>query len=125
MEDILKTSHVRNAQLGVTGVLFVAPDRYFQVLEGPRDAVLGLYDTISADPRHKDVSLELSEPLHHRMFGDWRMAAVSSDDLRVLSVCLAHTGARPSPDQLSGTEIWAMISDMAEAALRGDTAGVR
>ena len=56
---------------------------FFQWLEGPRDNVTQLMANIKADPRHQDVvSLSTTEEVRERMFPDWDMELVNSDDVR-------------------------------------------
>ncbi|TAD71529.1 MAG: BLUF domain-containing protein, partial [Sphingomonadales bacterium] len=59
--------------LGVTGALICRNDLYLQLIEGPTDAIDGLYASIEADDRHFDVRLLLSEPMGERLFPAWAM----------------------------------------------------
>ena len=57
IEAILQSSRKHNPALGITGVLCHAGDVYMQVLEGGREAVNTLYNTIVRDERHRDIAL--------------------------------------------------------------------
>lgn len=58
----------------ITGILLYFDLVFFQVLEGPKDALDALFARIVEDPRHKDVTLQVSEPSGTRLFPDWSMA---------------------------------------------------
>ena len=72
---VLPASHF-NREHGITGVLWVDPKRFLQVLEGPRVDVEALYQRIRRDTRHTDVRLLWSAPLSSRSFERWGMRAV-------------------------------------------------
>ncbi|MFK7990970.1 MAG: BLUF domain-containing protein [Sandaracinaceae bacterium] len=57
----------------LTGMLGFARRSYLQVLEGSRDEVNALYQRISRDPRHTEVSLLSFTEIHERAFGAWSM----------------------------------------------------
>lgn len=64
----------RNTQLGITGILLYSDGSFFQVLEGERDTVDLLFEKISGDKRHKNVTVIIRESIPKRAFGDWTMA---------------------------------------------------
>ena len=76
---ILEKSRVKNASLGITGLLMHRDDSFFQVLEGDREAVLTLFDTIRADKRHRRVEIVSEGTVSSREYSDWRMAFVELD----------------------------------------------
>ena len=52
-----------------------------QVVEGPIEAVDGLFQKIAADPRHKDVLvLSLQDEVEDRQFPTWAMKKVNLDE---------------------------------------------
>jgi hypothetical protein len=56
---------------------------FFQWIEGPRAEVLGLMDLIKADPRHSTVVvLSTSEEVRERIFPNWDMELVNTNDIR-------------------------------------------
>jgi hypothetical protein len=56
---------------------------FFQWIEGPRAEVLGLMDLIKADSRHKTVVvLSTSEEVRERIFPNWDMELVDTNDIR-------------------------------------------
>ena len=79
--DILAAARRNNPALGVTGLLMVHDDSFFQVLEGPRPAVERLFSRIAADPRHGSVIVMLQGETSERCFADWAMALARPSDL--------------------------------------------
>lgn len=73
LAQLLERSRERNAQLGLTGMLLYADGSFFQVLEGPGEVVLGLYQKIESDARHMQVTRIISEPIPRRYFSEWSM----------------------------------------------------
>lgn len=117
LDQIIETSRRNNAALGITGALFVDGGLYFQVLEGPRDALSELLARIMEDERHEDVVLTMFSDLSERMFGDWNMAELTTADPEVSRLFDHYTGDVPDPTMLPGTVIWDMIESMANAVL--------
>lgn len=82
---ILTSARRHNAQHGITGLLVMGSGIFFQWLEGPRDPVQRLMQTISADTRHTDVvRLSEEEDLRERLFPAWDMEQVSPADIRAV-----------------------------------------
>jgi len=57
VEEILKTSRVRNKQSQLTGFLCFRNDTFLQVFEGAPSAVSALYGRIASDRRHSNVEI--------------------------------------------------------------------
>jgi len=54
---------------------------FYQVLEGPIEAVDGLFQKIATDQRHKDVLiLSVQEEVEDRQFPSWAMKKVDLDE---------------------------------------------
>jgi hypothetical protein len=71
----------RNRTLGVTGMLMSSGGIFYQVLEGPVEAVDQLFQKIAADPRHQDVLvLSSQEEVEDRQFPSWAMKKVNLDE---------------------------------------------
>jgi len=85
-EDLLAMlihSRLKNEQHDITGILLYENGSFFQVLEGPPDAVDHLYTRISQDDRHTNTVIIIREPIAKRSFGDWTMgfAKIDSQEL--------------------------------------------
>ncbi len=71
----------RNRLMGVTGMLMSTGDIFYQVLEGPVDAVDQLFQKIAVDPRHRDVLvLGVQEEVEDRQFPSWGMKKVNLEE---------------------------------------------
>lgn len=84
---LLQTSRSNNQASGVTGMLLYAEQGFFQVLEGPCDAVDAVFERIAHDERHGEVIRIIREPIAKRAFGDWTMGFLrpSHDEVAQLS----------------------------------------
>jgi len=70
---ILEKSRSNNAGLSVTGLLVYIDGNIIQILEGDKERVLGLYNRIATDPRHRGMIKLIDGPLKERNFEDWSM----------------------------------------------------
>ena len=77
LADIFSVARANNKRLGVTGALLLTESWFVQALEGDESVVRGLYERISEDPRHEDVTVIESAPVDRRVFSRWAMAQVS------------------------------------------------
>jgi methanogenic corrinoid protein MtbC1 len=120
LAQLVLEARERNRQFGVTGMLVHEGDRFFQWLEGPGEALEGLWSSIRRDERHDDIELLGEGVTPIRLFSEW--------DLRFLH---RPDGGRPTLDipapaaaaDTIGTEMsgsWRI----AELALAGDEAGL-
>jgi hypothetical protein len=73
LAGILSAARRNNPKLGITGALVCRHDVYLQLIEGPSDAIAGLYARILKDDRHLDVRLLLEEDMNERLFPAWAM----------------------------------------------------
>jgi Sensors of blue-light using FAD len=80
---IIESSHRGNPARGITGLLVFGSGIFFQWLEGPRDTVTELMEILKTDPRHTNVvSLTETEEVRERLFPEWAMELVTTDDIR-------------------------------------------
>jgi signal transduction histidine kinase/CheY-like chemotaxis protein len=86
LKDIFEVCLRNNVRLGITGMLLFADGLVLQVLEGPSEAVRGIYERIQADARHKDLLLIVDKPVARRDFTDWS-AGVSREREMAGAVC--------------------------------------
>lgn len=87
VDDILKSAHTNNPQLGITGVLVLLGNTFIQILEGPKEAVTSLFDVIKQDKRHHDILCLSEQPIEERAFPDWSMGYVEKTpaDIKVIA----------------------------------------
>ena len=76
IQDILEHAQQRNAAEGVSGILYFNNTHFMQCLEGQREVVNRIYNTIVRDDRHSNVVLLDYKPIHSRDFAEWSMAYV-------------------------------------------------
>lgn len=79
IEAIGEQSRINNENLGLTGILMASGGLFYQVLEGPAEAVDEIYARIVADGRHTDCLLLSAEDNVERAFGDWSMKTINLD----------------------------------------------
>jgi hypothetical protein len=81
LQDLAADAATRNRGLGVTGMLMSSGGIFYQVIEGPVDAVNDLFHKIALDPRHKDVLvLTVQEEVEDRQFPSWAMKKMNLDE---------------------------------------------
>ena len=82
--NILRISRRNNVVNSVTGVLIYKNPEFLQYLEGPRGAVVSLYDKIKLDDRHESVKTVNYAEIDSRIFPNWEMGFATGDDLQPL-----------------------------------------
>ncbi len=82
LEALLEKARKRNHEKGVTGILLYHEGVFIQVLEGDKEVVDSLFENISRDPAHHQVTRVYSGTVAQRDFPDWSMGfkAVESDE---------------------------------------------
>lgn len=102
IDNIISAARVKNPRNQITGWLVCGSGVFFQWLEGKREDVKRLMDSIIADPRHDSiVVLGESEEVRERLFGDWDMELVSADDIReVLLDAISESKDTPNTEAL-------------------------
>lgn len=102
---LLEQSREKNARLNITGMLLYKDGNFIQVLEGPDDAVRGLFNTICADDRHRGVLRLMERQIDAREFADWTMAFHNLRDpaLREIPAYSEFLNEPPSSESLCAT----------------------
>lgn len=80
-----------NLKSGISGVLFSRNGIFLQWLEGPADEVCALMSRISADRRHRDVSILSAGWIPARRFSRWPMQLADAS----LAPVAIHPAAKP------------------------------
>jgi hypothetical protein len=116
VHDILHSSRRNNPALGLSGMLVFADGFFLQALEGARSRINALYARILRDKRHTDSVILHYREIDKRLFGDWSMGYVLSNE-KNRSLFLAYSlDARFSPLTLSGTAAEQLLGELAEHA---------
>ncbi len=73
--DILKVSREKNARLEVTGLLVYQKRtrEFMQILEGGKQVIFDLLETIKTDERHRSLKLIYNGEISKRSFKGWSM----------------------------------------------------
>lgn len=86
VRDILSKSRKNNPQLGLTGLLLYVEGDFIQTLEGPKENIDTLYQTICLDPRHFQIMKILEGQTEERQFGSWAMTGRSLSQADILKL---------------------------------------
>lgn len=78
LAQIFDVARSRNKKAGITGALLITDHYFVQALEGDEAAVRALYEHISKDERHDNVTLVDEQSVESRLFSRWAMAQVSA-----------------------------------------------
>lgn len=81
LKDILEKSRANNRTKSITGMLLYREGYFIQVLEGEKEPVTALFETIKADPRHKGVLIITQRNIEKRDFSEWSMGFKNLDDV--------------------------------------------
>lgn len=73
LQELLEKSRLRNAELGVTGLLLYKDKSFIQLIEGSEQATNELYGIIKGDKRHFNVRLLDQTIKAQRTFKHWHM----------------------------------------------------
>ena len=80
LKGLLKAARNKNEKLNVTGLLLYRDGFFIQALEGEEGTIDALFDRISKDSRHRDVTTVYKKPIKQRAFPDWTMGFSRMDD---------------------------------------------
>ncbi|MEM9391931.1 MAG: BLUF domain-containing protein [Bacteroidota bacterium] len=73
LKEIAQVSQRNNQSTGITGMLVYLEGKYLQVLEGKKEAILSLYETIAGDERHRGQRILIEGDIDKRNFKNWAM----------------------------------------------------
>lgn len=80
LKDILETARTFNPSQDITGMLLYRDGFFIQALEGEEDKVIGLYNKIRKDPRHRNVITVYKNKIEERSFSNWAMGFNKVDE---------------------------------------------
>ena len=116
LESIVSVSREHNPARGITGLLCVSGDIFIQVLEGGRDEVCELFNTIVRDPRHQNVRLLTYEEIRQRKFGAWTMGHVDLTRVNPSLLLKYHEKTTLDPFICSGHATMALLDELIATA---------
>lgn len=79
LDDIAEISAAKNSKIGVTGILLLNGNYFFQLLEGREDLVKKTFEHIGKDTRHTEVKILAECYNEQRLFTDWFMRSFDLD----------------------------------------------
>lgn len=102
VEHVLTAARTRNAENGVTGLIFFNGHRFLQALEGEEPVVRQTYGRIVSNPSHFAI-VQLSERrVERREFGPWAMTGYivdrNQDEVEVIAAVDALVADVPDPN---------------------------
>jgi hypothetical protein len=115
-DSILEQSRTHNPQLGITGILCYSDNVFIQVLEGGRDEVCELYNTIARDRRHQEVRILSFEEIRERRFGAWTMGQVNLAKVNPSLLLKYGERAELNPFACSGTATLSLLDELIATA---------
>ena len=114
--DILRASRANNPKAGLTGMLLFNGSTFLQVLEGPVAGIERLYETITCDHRHEEITLIDLISIEVRDYEAWSMASLDGTNTKhhTLRRFLAKQSG-PHPAELGSTLSGAMQALLLQA----------
>ena len=116
VDSILEQSRRNNAPRGITGMLCFSEDIFLQVIEGGRNAVCDLFNTIVRDPRNVGVCILSYEEIAERRFGGWTMGQVNIAKVNPSLLLKYATKATLYPFNCSGHASMALLNELIATA---------
>jgi hypothetical protein len=116
LDSILEQSRENNPLQGITGMLCFTNDIFVQVIEGGRDEVCELYNTIVRDDRHRDVRILIYEEISERRFGSWTMGQVNIEKINPSLLLKFSEKAELNPFRCSGRATMALLDELVATA---------
>lgn len=102
LKVLLSQSIRNNSKFGISGGLVFNRTNFLQVLEGDKPDVQQIYERISVDPRHTDVTTVAAELVTKRLFDVWAMGyAGRNATIERLHQRLYYRGGAFSPAQVN------------------------
>jgi len=86
LTDIVTVSKINNQQRAITGLLFYHNERFLQFIEGEKNELELLMQTLAKDPRHKNIERIIDEYIPLRGFSNWSMDSFNLGNNDVISL---------------------------------------
>jgi hypothetical protein len=77
---LTQVAQARNREEGITGLIVYHEDVFYQWLEGPRDSVARVMESIRHDRRHTDLEILSDQRMSLRAFTGWPMKLATSQE---------------------------------------------
>lgn len=77
----MRASRMRNRAEGITSILIYNDGSFAQLMEGPKQAVLNVYERIKSDKRHSGASIIFEEETNERITEGWDMMLIPASKI--------------------------------------------
>ena len=114
LDQILEQSRRNNPKRGITGLLCFTSNTFVQVLEGGREEVCDLFNSIVRDSRHRDVRILAYDEIAERSFGNWTMGQVNLATVNPGLLLKYSERAELNPFSCSGRATMALLTELVE-----------
>lgn len=112
VRNIIEASEINNSRDGITGFLIFDKSTFLQILEGDADKIDATFQRISADKRHRDLTVISKRRLDQRAFQDWAMGGyVRSNEAQSIYAHYGVTGEL-DPMHLDADTIVRLAADL-------------
>lgn len=112
--QILQIARQKNQQNRLVGALYYGNGCFFQCLEGEKQDIDALYAKLLRDPRHKDLTILVSESIEKSGFSSWEMKFAAIDH-EVRSFLRQHQLAKFDPYKFSSEMSHQLIGMLQQA----------
>ncbi|MBK5193818.1 MAG: BLUF domain-containing protein [Flavobacteriaceae bacterium] len=70
VSELLDQTEIRNNNEGVNGLLIYSDGNFFEVIEGEKSKIRGLFKCIKEDPRHRNIMMVFEKEIDKPLFDD-------------------------------------------------------
>ena len=116
--ELAKSAAQCNAEVGITGYLYYDKGNFTQYIEGEREAIDRLTESLQRDSRHS-ILASFDEGIQERRFSDWSMQLLHRNQLvqikleHILTDHLKFIGRLPSLQDKDVNPMWRMVDAIA------------
>lgn len=112
IELILERAKKFNLKQGITGALYFNNEYFLQCLEGDREKINLLYNSIIKDERHNKVVILDYQEIQSRDFQDWAMGYIPISSITKPLVLKFSSASDFNPYQLSGSSAYMLLLEL-------------
>ncbi|MFG0291893.1 MAG: BLUF domain-containing protein [Phycisphaerales bacterium JB065] len=117
VDRIVLPAMQKNRRLQISGCIWFDAQFFFQVIEGDQEVVLGLYDQIKEDPRHRGPQVLVAQQIGERDFERFSMRLISEGTPAAVRVLIDWYRERalastPMPAPIVADDVRRMISEI-------------
>lgn len=116
-KQILETAQKNNAANDLTGMLMFNSRIFLQVLEGDREQVNRLYNTLEKDPRHANLMILKYERIHSRQWAQWSMSFAPASASNRAVYLKYSVNSQFNPYLMEGDAVEEMMLELTDTTL--------